>query len=265
MKNKIRNIMKKISILLFSLIIFIGVFYFSWLSPKYTTPILMYHSISYEKGTFFVTPENLLKQMEYIKRNGYEVITLDELVRSIKDKSRLKRNKVVITLDDGYEDNFIYAYPVFKKFGFAAMIFLPTDYMRKAGYLNWGQIRLMSKDKISFGGHTKTHLYLGLEHDDKILREEITGSKKAIEQEIGLPVDYFCYPIGGFNERVKEIVKEAGYKGACTTNRGADRFNNDIYEIKRIKTTNSDLTKPFSFRLKLSGYYNLFRSRKDAY
>lgn len=257
--------MKKISILLSSLIIFIGVFYFSWLSPRYTTPILMYHNISYGEGSSFVTPENFVKQMEYIKRNGYDVITLDELVRSIKDKRRLKRNKVVITLDDGYQDNFEYAYPVFKKFGFPAMIFLPTDYMGKKRHLNWGQIRLMSKDKISFGGHTKTHLYLGSENNDKILREEIAGSKKAIEQEVGAPADYFCYPIGGFNARVKEIVKEAGYKGACTTNRGFARMNRDVYEIKRIKVTNSDMTKPFSFWLKLSGYYNLFRGGKDSY
>lgn len=257
--------MRKFLSILFSVIILLGVFYFSWFYPKYTTPILMYHNISYGEGSSFVTPENFAKQMEYIKRNGYEVITLDELAGSIKDKRRLKRNKVVITLDDGYQDNFEYAYPVFKKSGFPAVIFLPTDYMGRKGHLNWGQIRLMSKDKISFGGHTKTHLYLGSENNDKILREEIAGSKKAIEQEVGAPADYFCYPIGGFNARAKEIVKEAGYKGACTTNRGFTRMNRDVYEIKRIKVTNSDMTKPFSFRLKLSGYYNLFRGGKESY
>ncbi len=257
--------MRKFFLTLFSIIIFLAVFYFFWLSPKYTVPILMYHSINYEKGTFFVTPENLAKQMEYIKRNGYDVITLDELARNIKDKRHFKRNKVVITLDDGYEDNFIYAYPVFKKIGFAATIFLPTDYMGRKGYLNWDQVRLMSKNKISFGGHTRTHLYLGDVSDIRVLWDEIGGSKKAIEQEIGAPADYFCYPIGGFNERVKEIVKEAGYKGACTTNRGTNRFNRDIYELKRVKMTNFDMDKPFSFRLKLSGYYNLFRSRQDSY
>jgi peptidoglycan/xylan/chitin deacetylase (PgdA/CDA1 family) len=264
MKNQIRNIMKKISRLLFSLIILLGVFYFFWLPPRYTTPILMYHSISYGKGTFFVTPENLAKQMEYIKRNGYEVISLDELAGSIKDKRRLKRNQVVITIDDGYEDNFRYAYPVFKKFGFPVTIFLITDLIGESGFLNWDQVRAMSKNNISFGGHTKTHLYLGLLNNDKVLIEEIAGSKEAIEHELGVPVNYFCYPVGGFNQRVKEIVKQSGYQGACTTNRGADRFNQDSYELKRIKVTNFDMDKPFSFRLKLSGYYNLFRPRKNS-
>jgi len=264
MKTKIRNIMKRISILLFSVIILSGIFYFFWLSPRYTVPILMYHSISCKKGTYFVTPENLAKQMEYIRRNGYDVITLDELVRGIKDKRRFEKNKVVITLDDGYEDNFIYAYPVFKKFGFAAAIFLPTDYIGRKGSLSWGQVRLMSRNKIYFGGHTKTHFYLGLEHDDQILREEIAGSKKAIERETGAPAEFFCYPGGGFNARVKEIVKEAGYKGACTTNRGADKFNKDVYELKRVKVTNCDALNPLSFWVKLSGYYNLLRARRAS-
>lgn len=229
-------------------------------------PILTYHSINYKEGSHFVSPENFAKQMKYVKEKGYEVITLDELVRSIKSKKRLKRNKVVITFDDGYKDNFEYAYSILKKHGFPATIFLVTDYIgNEKRFLNWGQVRIMSKDNISFGGHTKTHFYLGAVKDDKVAWEQIAGSKETIEKEIGVPVEYFCYPTGGFNERVKEIVKEAGYKGACTTNRGFTRFNSDVYEIKRIKVTNSDMAKPFSFWLKLSGYYNLFRGGKKSY
>ncbi len=258
--------MKKISIVLFTVIIFLGVFYFSWVSPRYTVPILTYHSINYKEGSHFVTPENFAKQMEYIKKKGYEVITLDELVKSIKSKKRLKRNKVVITFDDGYKDNFEYAYPVLKKLGFPATIFLVTDYIgNEKRFLNWDQVRIMSKDNISFGGHTKAHFYLGTVKDEKVAWEQIAGSKKAIEQEIRAAVDYFCYPTGGFNERVKEIVKEAGYKGACTTNRGFVDSNSDIYELKRVKVNNLDAVKPLCFCMKLLGYYNLIRSKKNPY
>lgn len=258
--------MKKFSLMSFGVIILCVVFYFFWLVPRYVVPVLMYHSIEYKKGSFFVSPENFAKQMEYIKKNGYEVVTLDELVNSIKSKKHLKRNKVVITFDDGYQDNFKYSYPVLKKFGFPATIFLVTDAIgNEKGYLDWDEIRIMAKNNISFGSHTKTHFYLGIVKDYKIAREQIAGSKKAIEQEIGAPVDYFCYCGGGFNERAKEIVKEVGFKGACTTNRGFARLNSDVYEIKRVKVTNSDMTKPFVFWLKLSGYYNIFKARKNPY
>ena len=262
--------MRKISFLISLVIILLGAFYFTWLAPRYTVPILLYHDIGYEKDSFFVSPENFAKQMEYIKKNGYEVITLDELVTSIKNKKSLKKNKVVITFDDGYRDNFQYAYPVLKKHGFPATIFIISDFVGKPSsnkkeFLNWEEVILMSKDRISFGGHTKTHLYLGSMKDEKAAFDEILGSKNAIEQKIGMPVDYFCYPSGGFCQRAKELVVQAGYKGACSTNRGFVTFNRDVYELKRIKVTNSDMIKPFSFWAKLSGYYDVLRKQKKGH
>jgi len=220
-------------------------------------PILMYHNIGYEQGSFFVSPENFAKQMEYIKEHGYEVITLDELVENIKSKKPLKKNKVVITFDDGYKDSLKYAYPVLKKYGFPATIFLVADFTGKyftgtgKEFLSWDDVIFMSKNGVSFGAHTKTHFELGEPWDEGLAIEEITGSKKIIEQRIGLPVDYFCYPSGAFCEKAKKAVADAGYKGAVTTNRGSVSFNKDVYELKRIKMTNSDAVKPFSYLAKL--------------
>jgi len=262
---------KKIFIWLILIFIFLGAFYFLWLSPKYTVPILVYHNIGYEQGSFFVTPGNFAKQMDYIKKRGYEAITLDALVRNIRDRKKIKHNKVVITFDDGYKDNFKYAYPILKTNSFPATIFLVTnligmDYKGDGKeFLNWDEVGVMSKGGMSFGGHTKNHFNLGSFEDDPVALEEIEGSKKIIEQKIGVPVDYFCYPSGAFNEKTKAWVARAGYKGACTTNRGFAKFNSDVYELKRIKVTNSDGTKPFSFWAKLSGYYNLLRKEKNPY
>ncbi|MFA5350619.1 MAG: polysaccharide deacetylase family protein [Candidatus Omnitrophota bacterium] len=261
--------MRKILLILLSAIILLGVYYY-WLTPKYSVPILTYHSIGYGYGSFFVAPENFIKQMEYIKKNGYEVITLDELVRGIKDKKVFKRNKVVITFDDGYKDNFEYAYPILKGFGFPATIFIITDFMDKGSvggktFLSWDEVIAMSKDKISFGSHTKTHFYLGAVKNEEAAFEEISGSKKAIEQKIGMPADYLSYPSGGFNEKIKELVADVGYKGACSTNRGFADFNSDVYELKRVKVTNSDMAKPLSFWIKLSGYYNILRKEKKPH
>ena len=91
------------------------------------------------------------------------------------------------------------------------------------------------------------------------------GCKKMIEDHLGHSIDYFAYPTGGFTQEVKGIVKAGGYKAAVTTNRGKDRFNIDLYELKRIHMNESDDTySGFVLWSKLSGYYNLFRHFKDS-
>ena len=96
-------------------------------------------------------------------------------------------------------------------------------------------------------------------------QDEIAGSKKIIEDHLGHSIDYFCYPSGGFTEDIKRLVQEAGYKAAVTTNRGKDKFNLDLYELKRIHMNNTDdQYSGLILWFKLSGYYNLFRHFKHS-
>lgn len=254
-------------------ILIIG-FYFLWIYPRYSVPILTYHSFDYGSGLLSVAPENFERQMRYLKDKHYNVISLDELVGGIKNKRTFTRNTVVITIDDGYENNFTRAYPILKKYGFPAIIFLITNSIgTRAAFLSWDEIKEMSKNNISFGGHTKNHVYLPSVNKEDVLWDEIVGCKKTIEEHIGIPVDYFCFPLGGFTEETEMLAKRAGYKGACVTNRGYDILNRyKIYELNRISVRNSNpyfsfsnLFAPIRFRAKLAGYYNVFRENRKGY
>jgi peptidoglycan/xylan/chitin deacetylase (PgdA/CDA1 family) len=259
------RILRRLAVAVISIALIAWSFYFFYMRPRYTVPVLMYHSIaSNPSDSLSVTPENFRKQMEYLQTAGYSVISLDELIDAISSGKRSPGKEVVLTFDDGLEDNYIKAFPVLSGYDMPAIIFLESANIDNRGmYLTWGQIRHMVKNNIAFGAHTRTGAYLPSISQDQVLVSEIVLSKSDIEEEIGKKVKYFCYPTGGFNDRIKEIVRIAGYKGACTTNRGFDRFNTDIYEINRIKVTDSDMTKPFNFQAKLSGYYNLFRKGKS--
>ncbi len=270
MQNKI---FKKRLIIIGLLILLVGSYFF-WLYPKYSVSILTYHSFDYGKGLLSVSPENFEKQMHYLKDKGFNVIPLDELVEGIKNKRKFPHNTIVITIDDGYVDNFTYAYPVLKKYGFPATIFLITNNLdSNPAFLTWDEVKEMSKHNISFGGHTKTHVYLPSVEKEDILWDEIAGCKKAIEEHVGIPVNYFCFPLGGFTEEAKRVVRRAGYKGACATNRGDDILNrHDVYELNRVSVRNtnpyfsfSNLFAPIRFRAKLSGYYNIFKKEKQGY
>jgi peptidoglycan/xylan/chitin deacetylase (PgdA/CDA1 family) len=267
-KNKI---LKIAAIIIISLSISLGGFYFFWLSPRYTVSILTYHYFGYESviegkhvPLLFITPDNFEKQMRYLKEKDYRVISLDALVEGLKNGRRFPHNTVVITIDDGHKSIFTYAYPSLKKYGFPATVFLISDYIGvKPYFLNWDEAKEMSKNNISFGGHTRNHVYLSsIKNNKDALWYEIAGCKKVIEDHLGIPIYYFCYPGGGFNEEIEMLVKKAGYKGACATNRGYDILDkNDLYELNRISIRNRDIS--FSLWAKVSGYYNLFRTRKS--
>ncbi|MFH1877408.1 MAG: polysaccharide deacetylase family protein [Candidatus Omnitrophota bacterium] len=260
------NILKKILYAVLTIIILSCAFYFFYLSPRYVVPVLMYHSIEDNpESTLSVSPENFAKQIKFLRDNKYSVISLGELVRGIKEGRKFDHNTVVVTFDDGFEDNYLKAFPILARYRIPASVFLVSGYMgNKKGYLNWDQVRLMNNNGIDFGGHTRTEVYLPAVKDTEKLWEEIALCREDIKNNAGFEPDFFCYPTGGFNDKIKDTIKKAGYKGACTTNRGKDRFNKDVYEINRVKVTDSDMNKPFHFRAKLSGYYNLFRTLRNG-
>ncbi len=252
--------------------------FFVWAQDEYVVPILMYHSVSSAN----TNPDNILfrhpdvrtqlnvvspklfdRQMDFLEDNGYHVIPLEDFIEGNNARKKFPHNTVVITFDDGYMDNYTNAFPILKKYHFPATIFLISDYVgKKPNLLNWEQVKEMGRYGISFGSHTRHHAYLP-EMSQEQMKDEIIGSKRIIEKNLGRPVYYFAYPTGGFNEQIKAIIALAGYKAAFTTNRGYDRFDIDPYELNRIHINNWD--NEISLKGKLSGYYNLLRKSKPSH
>jgi len=219
---------------------------------------MMYHSVDYIEKSLpnNINPSNFAWQMDFLKKHGYRVLSLDELVRAIESGRRLQRKSVVITFDDGYDNNYTYAFPILKSHGFPATIFCIAGTVGEKGYITWEQLREMERSGIAIGSHTANHVYLpGVPESDQ--RYQIWESKRILEERLEHPVDFFCYPSGGFNEKIKELVKQAGYRAAYTTNRGFDLSGRDIYELKRIRFGNKD--SAMSMRFKLWGFNNFFK------
>ncbi|MBF0504536.1 MAG: polysaccharide deacetylase family protein [Candidatus Omnitrophica bacterium] len=238
-----------------------------WLRDRYVVPIITYHHVGipsvgkYRLNT--VSVDSFKYQMSFLKRHGFEVISFDDLVEGLKKGHTFARNTVVIQFDDGYEDNYTFAFPILKKYNLPAMVFLVSDKIGAPGFLTWDEMREMEKDNFMAGAHTRHHVYLP-EVSLAQARDEIAGSKTMIEDHLGHQINYFAYPSGGFSVDIKQIVQEAGYKAAVTTNRGKYYFNEDLYELKRIRMSNTDNRwSGLIMWFKLSGYYNLFREAKD--
>ncbi|MFA6281152.1 MAG: polysaccharide deacetylase family protein [Candidatus Omnitrophota bacterium] len=254
-----RKIIKIISGLL--ILIFLG--FYSYLYTHQATPILMYHSFDKTRINNYaaVSIKKFYHQMEFIKDRKYNAVSLSDYCKLLKENKPIPRNLVVITIDDGYKDN-LPAFKILKQFDFPATVFLITKNIGTLGYLSKEEIILaLDNSKISIGSHTNTHSELSKIPEESI-KDELAGSKSALEKIFNQQVETLAYPSGAFNENVLAITRESGYLCACATNRGFSK-ETDRFALRRIKITDKD--NDFTLWAKLSGYYNVFKKVKKPY
>ncbi len=253
---------RKSIIVVFCAVIIIAVFSF-YARSLYMVPIIMYHSVSLDTNLdnrMQVSAGLFTRQMEFLKTHHYNVLTLEAVGQMIRDKKRFPPRSVAITFDDGYKDNYVYAYFILMKLGLQATIFIIYNEVGRplGDRLNWDEIKQMqASGLITFGSHTLDHPNLSELKSETELKRQILDSKKKLEEKLGVAVNAFCYPSGRFNAHVRGLVAQAGYRLAVTTALGRSFSNQDIYLIKRVRVSSSDSL--FDFWAKISGYYNSFR------
>lgn len=247
---------------------------------RYEMPIIMYHRVvdsPDEVGVHgtYVTKEVFKKHMQLLKDNGYRTVTFKELAEDhLLTKRFDKGNKfVVLTFDDGYEDNYRVMFPILKEFGAKAVIFLlseskynewdvnnPHNPEKRFDLMSEEQVKEMAAYGVEFGAHTKTHPYLS-SLPIEAAREQIVQCKQKLEQTYGQPFITFAYPYGDLNDEVKSEVRKAGFTFAVSTDSGEINVDSDLFQIRRIGIfpRNSMLT----FRRKISGYYNFIKMRRE--
>lgn len=216
-------------------------------------PVLNYHQINNEDhNALTLSGKEFEAQIKYLQREGYTAISPDQLADYLQYGKALPTKPVLITLDDGYEDNYRVAYPILQKYQFTATIFLITDFVGNYGkYLTWDQIKEMSEQGYSFEDHTLSHISLPNASDEEI-RKQLGKSKEALEWRLGKKVDYLAYPGGEYDQRVIQLTKEAGYRAAFTVNFGRDRINSTLYTLNRIPIFGSESHTFLRFWLRLN-------------
>lgn len=236
---------------------------------RYVLPVIMYHSINPDTkngSLLVVTPDNFRRQMRFLKDHRYKVISLEEAADFIKNKKRPPSRSIAITFDDGYLDNYTYAFPILKEYNFPATIFIVVNEvgLPPENRLSWSQIRVMQESGlVTFGSHTISHPNLEGIISQAALKDQIDGSKKILEEKLGGAVNTFAYPGGKFTKEARQAVIDAGYKLGVATNPGRVVADNDIFLIKRLRIS-KNCDNLFIFWIETSGYYNLLRESKIA-
>jgi len=230
---------------------------------QYVVPVIMYHNIDEHSAAsrLSVSPESFRRQMNFLKSHKYNVVKLEDLVGMLK-KNKLPSKTIAITFDDGYENNYTNAYPILKKLGLQATIFIIPAMIGTDGYLKWSQVIEMSESGfIEIGSHTMTHPWLPTQPKEN-LDIEIRGSKSAIESRLNKEASSFSYPLGGFNKDVREKVMEAGYKIAVATNPGKKYPKHDLFAMKRLRISSTS-DNLFVFWFEITGFYTWIKEHRD--
>jgi peptidoglycan/xylan/chitin deacetylase (PgdA/CDA1 family) len=168
-----------------------------------------------------VSPDVFDEQVAWLSENGFTSVRMDTLSECLRGLTRCPEKPVALTFDDGYADAATEALPVLERYGFTATFYIVTGFVGRPGYMTWEQIELLRDSGMEIGSHSLSHPDLAA-HSSEAAYEEITQSRRIIEEQIGMPVRSFCYPIGSYTPEIADIVREAGYTNAVTTYPGTD-------------------------------------------
>ncbi len=207
-----------------------------------TVPVLSYHHFSLDRmDKLTVTKSTFEEQMKFLKDNGYRVITLDQLFDFLEFKGQIPEKSVVINIDDGWRSTYDIAFPILKKYGYPATLFVYTDLIvGSEKTLTWDLIQEMANNGLDIQCHTKTHRNLNKMNQKESFKEyfeavekELSACKTMIKKKLNSDVKYLAYPYGDTNSLVNELLKKQDYQGAFTIKRGSNPFFIHNYRVNR--------------------------------
>jgi peptidoglycan/xylan/chitin deacetylase (PgdA/CDA1 family) len=211
-------------------------------------PILTYHRLLAGSPTKIADPKRISvsqgqfrTHLTWLKRIGYQSVSIPEYARALRDGRSLQGRLVGITFDDGYEDVLTLGLPILQEFGFTATVFAVPSQLGGTNLWDDGEARLLTSDQyrvlmkagISIGAHTSTHVHLP-KVDATTARKEIAGSKKWLEDALGEPITTLAYPYGESTPEIEAIAKEAGFDVAFATDRAPRDHSENLFRVRRV-------------------------------
>lgn len=235
-------------------------------------PVLMYHHVSPAPGLVTVSPETFDAQMTQLSKAGYKSLTADQFAAFLEGRADMPSKSVMITFDDGYLDNYVYAFPVLHRLGLHAVIFTVTGWVGEgparahAGtgapvpdcpshrsckeaiadgraddvMMRWAEIQAMeATGAVEIQSHTHSHIRWDKEIPDPAERlatvtEDLARSREILQTKLGGPRDHLCWPWGYFEPGYQLAAKSAGFRTQFSTRKRVNTRLTPADDIGRI-------------------------------
>ncbi len=212
---------------------------------RFQVPILLYHNVI-ENGCDItaVSPNQFNEQMRLLCKLGYSTCNLSDVKQLYDVGDVVPSNIILIQFDDGYQDTLTSACPILCEYGFRASIFVTTDYIGQINrwdnridqyikHLGIDEIQTLISRGFEIEAHTKSHHNL-IKFSDHELLNEIGDSKEKLERLFNINIDFFSYPYGVYDNRIKKVVSKV-YHFAFSVSKGTCNWKEDRYAIKRFQ------------------------------
>ena len=202
-------------------------------------PILMYHVLASPPARashplLFVSIADFTAQVRWLHAHGYHSVSLVQLFDFWAGKGSLPVKPIVFSFDDGYRSDWAVGGRVLSRYGYFGVLDLVVRNLLPKGGITPRQVRWLLDMGWELAAHTIDHYDLTTLGAAQ-LAHEVGGSRRALRRRFHVPVDFFCYPSGQFNDTVVAAVKAAGFRGATTTMWGLATRRNNRYELPRIR------------------------------
>ena len=198
--------------------------------------VIMYHRFGETKyPSTNVTLEQFEAHLDELKSGKYTVMPLAEILAAVDEGKPLPDRTVGLSIDDAFFSLYAEGWPRLKAAGFPFTLFIATDPIDQGtfGYMNWDQIREMSRAGVTIGSQTASHLHMP-KADPARNREELERSNKRFEEELGRRPLLFAYPYGESSTAVQTVVRETGFKAAFGPHSGALGGGGNLFALPRF-------------------------------
>jgi peptidoglycan/xylan/chitin deacetylase (PgdA/CDA1 family) len=189
-------------------------------------PVLCYHDIAPQaSGRLRMAVKTFEEQMRYLKAQGYHVVSLAGLLEFASLKRQLPRKTVVLSFDDGWKSFRQYAAPILKELGFAATLFIYTDFIGARIAMTWDDLRDLAREGFDIQTHSKTHGDLKRkagESEDEYTRRmdaELLQPQALFRRHLGEAKPILAYPYGSHDDEILKRLRDAGYSAALDVRR----------------------------------------------
>ncbi|MGB8643617.1 MAG: polysaccharide deacetylase family protein [Anaerolineae bacterium] len=207
-------------------------------------PILMFHHVSVLppdadalRIDLTVPPDVFDAEMKWLSSQGYHTIHLADVVNYFQTDAPLPPKPIVLTFDDGYDDNYLNVYPTLKDYGFNGAFFIITGRADSSayGYMTWAQIQEMAANGMEIGSHSVDHRYDLGKMSKNVQWAEIKPAQEDLARHLPNAPLVFSYPSGSYNATTLDDLTQLGYIAAVTTRSGAMQYAVMPLELRRVR------------------------------